>query len=110
MKKSRIILAIAAVATAVSVSAAEVKENYAKHCAKCHGEDGKGDTKMGKKVGIKDMTDAKVQAAFTDDKGLKSVKYGVKGDDGKTKMKAFGEDLSDDEIKALIAHMRTFKK
>ena len=104
-----ILLAIAAVATAVSVSAADVKENYAKHCAKCHGEDGKGETKMGKKVGIKDMTDAKVQAEFTDDKGFKSVKEGVKAE-GKTKMKAFGEDLSDDEIKALVAHMRTFKK
>ena len=34
---------------------------------------------------------------------------GVK-DGEKTKMKAFGEVLSDDEIKALVKHMRSFKK
>ena len=29
---------------------------------------------------------------------------------GSGKMKAFGEKLSDDEIKALVAYVRTFKK
>ena len=108
MKKSRIILAIAAVATAVSVSAAEVKENYAKHCAKCHGEDGKGATKMGQKLGARDYTDATVQAAFTDDQAFKSIKEGLKEGD-KVLMKP-AEDLSDDDMKALVAHMRSFKK
>jgi hypothetical protein len=57
---------------------------------------------------IKDLTDAKVQAAFTDDQAFKSIKEGIKDGD-KTKMKP-AEGLSDDDIKALVAKVRAFKK
>ena len=86
----------------------EAKDNYDKVCAKCHGADGKGDTKMGKKLGIKDLTDAKIQGNFTDDKAFKAVKEGIK-DGEKTLMKA-AEELTDDQIKALVAQVRKFKK
>ena len=60
--KLRIVLTIAlALAAAATLRAADVKENWEKHCAKCHGPDGKGQTKMGQKLAIKDLTDAKVQ-------------------------------------------------
>src|SRR5579872_3599233 len=108
MKKLMIISCALLMAGAVSLRAAEAKENWAKNCAKCHGEDGKGKTKMGEKLGVKDYTDAKVQADMKDEKMLKSIKEGVKEDD-KTKMKAF-VDLSDDEVKALVAYVRAFKK
>ena len=85
------------------------KDNWDKHCAKCHGAEGKGDTKMGQKLGIKDYSDAKVQAAMTDDAAFKGIKEGVKDKDGKVVMKPT-EGLTDDDIKALVAHMRTFKK
>ena len=78
-------------------------------CVACHGADGKGQTTMGKKVGCKDYTDAKVQSAMKDDVAFKSVKEGMKEGD-KVLMKPFAEKLTDAEIKALIAHMRTFKK
>jgi len=94
---------------AMPTQAADVKENWEKHCVKCHGADGKGQTKMGQKAGVKDYTDAKVQEEMKDDKAFKSVKEGQK-EDGKEKMKPFADKLSDDEIKALVAHMRTFKK
>ena len=90
-------------------SAADAKENFEKSCAKCHGPDGKGQTKMGQKLSIKDLTDAKVQADLKDDQAFKSIKEGIKDKDGKTQMKA-AEGLSDDEIKALVAHVRTLKK
>lgn len=108
MKKIAIIACALLMAGAVSLRAADAKENWAKNCAKCHGEDGKGKTKMGEKVGVKDYTDAKVQADMKDDKMAKAIKEGVKEDD-KTKMKAFS-DLSDDEVKTLIAYVRGFKK
>ena len=79
-----------------------------KQCVKCHGEDGKGDTKMGKKLGAKDYTDPKVQDALKDDAAVKSIKEGLKKDD-KTLMKP-AEGLTDDQIKGLVAYMRTFKK
>ena len=94
---------------AVSASAADAKAIYEKDCAKCHGPDGKGDTKMGKRAGAKDYTDAKVQEAMKDDQMAKAIKEGIK--DGDTvKMKPCADILSDDEVKALVAYVRTFKK
>jgi cytochrome c553 len=89
--------------------AAEAKENWTKHCAKCHGEDGKGQTRMGKQAGAKDYTDAKIQAEMKDENAVKVIKEGLT-QEGKKKMDAYKEKLSDDEIKALVAHIRAFKK
>ncbi len=110
MKRLLIAAVACGLAAGLSAKAAEAKENWAKQCAKCHGEDGKGETKMGKKAGCKDLTDAMVQAAKTDDQLFKAIKEGVKEGD-KTLMKAYGEEgLSDQEIKALVAHVRSLKK
>ena len=97
------------VAFAGAASAAEAKDNWAKHCVSCHGKDGKGQTTMGRKAGAKDYTDARTWEGFDDAKAIKSVKEGMKEGD-KEKMKPFADKLTDDEIKALIAYLRTFKK
>jgi mono/diheme cytochrome c family protein len=97
------------VASAISARAADVKTNWDNNCAQCHGKDGRADTKMGKQLNAKDLTDPKVQAAFTDAKATQSIKEGVK-QNGKTTMKAFGGKLTDQEIKALVAYVRTLKK
>ena len=73
-----LLIGAAVMAAVVTVSAADVKENWDKNCAKCHGADGKGDTKMGKKLEIKDFTDAKYQASMKDEEMLKAMKDGVK--------------------------------
>jgi cytochrome c553 len=91
-----------------NVLAADAKANWEKECAKCHGPDGKGQTRMGRQSGAKDYTDPKVQAELDDAKATKQIKEGLK-ENGKEKMKAYSQ-FSDDEIKALIAHMRSFKK
>ena len=59
---------------------------------------------MGKKSGAENYQDAKVQAKFTDAQAIEIIK------NGKEKMKAFKEKLTDDEIKALVAYIRAFKK
>ena len=108
--KSLITIALTMLAaSAISVGAADAKALYEKECAKCHGNDGKGDTKMGKKLGAKDYTDPKVQAELKDDVAFKATKEGLKDKDGKTVMKP-AENMTDADIKGLIAHMRTFKK
>jgi len=87
-----------------------VATNWTKHCASCHGKDGKGDTKAGKKAEVKDLTDPKYQESFTDEQMFKQIKEGMKDKNGKEKMKAFGGLLSDEEIKALVACVRGMKK
>ena len=108
--KTIIILTISIlIAAPLAVRAADAKTNWANNCAQCHGPTGKGDTKMGKMVGAMDLTDPQKQASFTDAKATESIKNGVK-QNGKTTMKAFGGKLSDDEIKALVAYVRSLKK
>ena len=108
--KKLLILSVALMAVgALSAHAADAKAIWEKDCAKCHGPDGKGDTKMGKKLEVKDYTDAKVQSSMKDEEMVKAIKEGVKSGDT-TKMKGFGETLSDDEVKALVGYIRSFKK
>lgn len=108
--KKLLALSIAVMTVAVlSARAEDAKAIYENNCAKCHGTDGKGDTKMGKKLGAKDYTDPKVQAELKDDAAFKAIKEGLKDKDDKTLMKP-AEGLSDGDIKGLVAHMRTFKK
>lgn len=108
MKKLLVIIAVGA-GLALTASAADVTANWNKHCASCHGKDGSGETKMGKKAGAKDYRDPAVQAAIKPDVALKNIKDGMK-EDGKEKMKPFADKLSDDEIKELIAYIKKFEK
>ena len=96
-------------ASCATARAEEAKVIWTKTCAACHGKDGKGDTRMGRKVDVKDYTDAKTWADFKDEKAVKSVKEGIKDDKGKERMKAYGDQFSDEEIKSLVAFMREFK-
>jgi mono/diheme cytochrome c family protein len=89
--------------------AAEAKALYDKNCAKCHGPDGAGKTKMGRQSGVKDYTDPKVQAEMKDEAALQAIKDGIV-EKGKKKMDPYKDKLTDDEIKSLIALMRSFKK
>ena len=112
MKTSRFV-AVSFVVTlagaALAAYAADASANWTEHCAKCHGPDGKGQTKMGKKLGLRDLTDAAVQAKFTDADALKSMKEGIKDKDGKVTMKPV-ENVSEGEMKALVGHTRSLKK
>ncbi len=109
MKKMILLAMMFGLAATLVTKGAEAKDNWDSFCAKCHGADGKGDTKIGAKLGCKDFTDAKVQADIKDDAAFKALKEGLKSDDGKTLMKPF-DQLSDDEIKALVAYVHSLKK
>ncbi|HEX2855323.1 MAG TPA: cytochrome c [Opitutaceae bacterium] len=110
--KHRIELSIALLALAAFATpalAAPAAENWENHCAKCHGADGKGQTKVGRKLSVKDYTDAKVQAEMKDEEMIKATADGVLDKAGKEKMKAYKDELSADEIKDLVAYIRKFK-
>ncbi len=94
---------------AVLSFAAPVAENWENHCAKCHGADGKGQTKAGRKLQVRDYTDAKVQAEMKDEDIIKITSEGVKDKNGKERMKGFKDELSQEEIKEFVAYIRKFK-
>jgi len=109
MKKMIVLGMAVLIVPVLAACAADAKASYEEQCAKCHGSDGKGDTKMGKKLGAKDYTDAKVQAELKDEAGVKAIKEGLKDKEDKTLMKP-AEGISEADAKALVTYMRTFKK
>jgi cytochrome c553 len=109
MKKLTIAVLTSAFLAAGSLLAADAKANWEKHCAKCHGADGKGQTTMGKKLKVMDYTDPEVQKKFTDEQAIKLTTDGKKEGD-KTLMKAYKDELSAAEIKDLVAYVRKFAK
>jgi mono/diheme cytochrome c family protein len=92
-----------------SAHGADPKTNWMNNCMQCHGPDGSANTSMGKALNAKDLTNAQIQSSFTDAEATSAIKDGVTKD-GTTKMIAFGGRLSDEEVKALVAYVRTLKK
>lgn len=103
-----ILLGAPLVALAALSFAAPAAENWDNYCTKCHGADGKGQTKAGKKLQAKDYTDPKVQAEMKDEDMIKATADGITKD-GKERMKGYKDELSADEIKELVAYIRKFK-
>ena len=78
-------------------------DTYKARCAMCHGPDGKGDTAMGKKFGLKDLGSADVQGKSDADLATTITK-------GKDKMPEYGSKLSKDKIDTLVKYIRSLKK
>ena len=77
---------------------------WEKRCTFCHGADGKAHTKKGRQYKAQDFTRPKWQKHTTDDEIVEAITDGVR----KTKMPAFKEKLSADEIKAMVPFVRAF--
>ena len=75
------------------------KPLYMKKCKSCHGDDGKGKTKMGEKLGIESLARTKMPKT----KIIKVINDGIPD----TKMKSFKGKLSDAEIKQVAAFVKT---
>ena len=71
-------------------------------CAACHGADGTGSA-TGKKMGAHDFTTADVQ-------GMSDAELSTIITNGKNKMPAYGKSLKAEDIKGLVAYIRTLKK
>jgi mono/diheme cytochrome c family protein len=76
---------------------------YKTKCAACHGADGKGDTAAGKANKIRDLGSTEVQAQS--DADLTTIIT-----NGKGKMPAYGKSLKPDQVKDLVAYIRTLAK
>jgi mono/diheme cytochrome c family protein len=75
---------------------------YKSKCASCHGADGKGDTAVGKKLGVRSFSAPEVAKA-TD---AELIEITTKG---KGKMPAYDKKLTEDQIKELVKFIRTLK-
>jgi len=92
-------------AVAVSAQAADAKPLWLTNCSECHGKDGRGRTEQGKKLKITDLTNPQIQASFSDELAFKVIKLGLKDDRGDV-MHPTSYRLTDDEIHALVRHVR----
>jgi cytochrome c553 len=106
--KVTVVIALLTGAFCWSAVAGDATQLWDMNCAMCHGKDGKGNTMMGHMLHIKDLTDPKVQKDLTDEQAAKDIKDGIT-ENGQTKMKAFGDKFSAEQITNLVAHVRSFK-
>lgn len=102
MKKTILILAVfgLVLSMAMPVLAADGAAIYKAKCAMCHGPDG---SKENPAMGIKALSGPEVQKQ-TDAQLIEATSK------GKGKMPAYAGKLSDDEIKSVVAFVRTLKK
>ncbi len=107
MKKVNVAVLTVATALAVvltlSLSAnAQSADLFKSKCVMCHGADGTGSA-VGKKMGAHDFTTAEVQKMS--DADLTGIIT-----NGKNKMPKYADKLKPEEIKGLVAYIRTLKK
>ena len=122
MSRTSHITTLGAIATILVVTlwagpaAAEVDKKIVRtwkaKCSSCHAEDGTGATDQGKKMGVRDMTaapfwkdltDAKMKDAITN--GIKQTKNGVTQE-----MEPYKDKIKPEDIDALVAYVKIFKK
>ena len=84
-------------------AAQSAMDTYKAKCAMCHGADGKGDTAMGKKMGLKDFSSADVQSKS--DADLNGIIT-----NGKAPMPGYKGKLTDAQIDSLVKYIRSLKK
>ena len=69
---------------------------FKEYCAKCHGEDGRGQTPKGKQLKARDFTDEEWQSSKSDRDLIKTI---TTGDED---MPAFGKKLTKEQIESLV--------
>lgn len=76
---------------------------YDQYCARCHGTDGKAETRMGKSMGARNFTDKTWQNDTKDEDILETIK------EGNGAMPSFKNKLTEDKVKSLVGRIRKFK-
>ncbi|MFZ0064234.1 MAG: cytochrome c [Pyrinomonadaceae bacterium] len=101
-----ILLALAAnsaaanLSTGTPVSARTAAELYSKHCATCHGKDGRAKTFKAKLNHARNLTEPGWQEAVSDERIFNSITNGRK------KMPAFAKKITEAEINSLVLFVR----
>lgn len=86
--------------------AGDTNEVFIKSCASCHGKDGRAQTSVARKLGVKDLS----QSKLTDAQIEQQIRDGKAANQSSAKMPAFKDRLTAEEIKSLIAVVKEFRK
>ena len=86
-----------------AANADDAAATYKAKCAGCHAADGSGNSPAGKAMGVPDLRSPELQKK-TDSELIDSTT------NGKGKMPAYKGKLTDDQIKGLVAYIRTLAK
>ena len=111
MKHVRLLASVAAGSVLLSATALaqtdpkKVERAWKAKCSSCHGATGKADTEKGQQMKIVDMTTPAFQAK-KDDELKKAILEGVE----KEKGHVFKSELTPEQVDALVAYIRGFKK
>lgn len=81
---------------------------YQVYCTQCHGTRGNGGGVNAAHMAVmpRDHTDRGEMSARTDEELFKVIKHGGKSINKSVLMPAWGRNLGDDDIHALVAHLR----
>jgi len=82
---------------------AAARSTFKLQCSSCHGQNGAGDTSVGKNLKAADLRSAEVQKQS--DAQLAQVIS-----DGRRNMPSFSDSLTQDQIRALVAYIRKLAK
>jgi cytochrome c oxidase cbb3-type subunit 3 len=94
---------------AQAADADQGKKLYGQFCASCHGQSGKGDGPAAAALNPKprDHTNQEYMSKMSDDEMLKVIKDGGASVGKSPLMPPWGASLKDDQIKDVIAYIRT---
>jgi len=77
---------------------------YSKNCSSCHGRDGRSKTFKAKLKHARNISDPEWQERVSDERIFNSIM------NGKGKMPSYSKKLSEQEIDALVTHVRSLRK
>jgi len=91
---------------------AGAKEHFGELCARCHGPQGFGDGPDGSTLATKprNFHDCALMARDPDEQVFREIKGGSGSIGRSNDMPSWGQALEDDEIRSLLAYVRSFCK
>jgi mono/diheme cytochrome c family protein len=79
---------------------------YREACARCHGDRGVPEPGLAAQLGVKDLSDPALHQRLGDDDLRRQIRDG--SDD--KRMPAFGGELTEAQVEALVTHIRSLRR
>jgi mono/diheme cytochrome c family protein len=87
-----------------NVGAESAAQLYMKHCASCHGRDGRAKTSKAKLNHARNLADAEWQERASEERIFNAIM------NGKGKMPGYGKKLSEAQIELVVAYVRGLRR